>query len=109
VTDNRADLRIAEPISGGLSQLGTVGEDLTRGWPGPREKIKSLNAAMPWGDGHEGAAFALQYLAGGGPDQLLDDTDKVVEQIGEMAPRLRKTIGNSLSTDAALQASMRKA
>ncbi|SDH00835.1 hypothetical protein SAMN05421505_11092 [Sinosporangium album] len=105
---NKPDLRVAKPIATGLAQLEAAGTGLANRWPAIRDRIRALSAAEPWGDGAEATSFLTNYLANGGPDGLLHETDRLVKQVGDLAPRMRTTIANTLNADAANEASLRK-
>ncbi|MFC4120094.1 hypothetical protein [Nonomuraea zeae] len=104
--DDRADLHIREPISNSLNQWDAMAADLAAAWPGIAARIRALNAALPQGDGPDGASFTASYMAGGGPERFLRDTGDLIEEISGSGPLLRATVSNTLTTEQAIEAGL---
>ncbi|GGT04940.1 hypothetical protein ACFFV7_09480 [Nonomuraea spiralis] len=100
--DDRADVHIREPISNSLNQWDAMATDLAAAWPAIAARIRALNAARPQGDGPDGLSFSKQYLAGGGPERFLRDTDDLIKEISGSGPLLRATVSNTLTTEQAI-------
>ncbi|MFI7130806.1 hypothetical protein ACIBQ1_34305 [Nonomuraea sp. NPDC050153] len=102
-TGDPAELRISEPITSGLNQWDAMATDLSAAWPGIAARIRALNAAHPQGDGTDGMSFDVNYLAGGGPEKFLRETDELVKEISGSGPLLRATVSNTLTTEQAIE------
>ncbi|MFB4267854.1 hypothetical protein [Nonomuraea sp. GTA35] len=101
--DDRADLHIRGPISSSLNQWDAMATDLSAAWPGIAARIRALNAVHPQGDGADGASFDRRYLAGGGPERFLRDTEDLIKEISGSGPLLRATVTNTLTTEQAIE------
>ncbi|NUR82783.1 MAG: hypothetical protein HOY71_01705 [Nonomuraea sp.] len=106
MSDDRADIQISEPISSSLNQWDTMSTDLSEALPAILQRIRALNSTNPQGNGGDGRAFDRQYLAKGGPERFLRDTENLVKEISGSGPLLRTTVSNTLSTEQAIQAAM---
>ncbi|MGV9306408.1 MULTISPECIES: hypothetical protein [unclassified Nonomuraea] len=100
--DDRADVHIREPISNSLNQWDAMANNLSAAWPAIAARIRALNAARPQGDGPDGQSFSSRYLAGGGPERFLRDTDDLIKEISGSGPLLRATVSNTLTTEQAI-------
>ncbi|RSN14360.1 hypothetical protein DMB42_07540 [Nonomuraea sp. WAC 01424] len=100
--DDRADVHIREPISNSLNQWDAMATDLAAAWPAIAARIRALNAASPQGGGADGVSFSSSYLAGGGPERFLRDTEELVKEISGSGPLLRATVSNTLTTEQAI-------
>lgn len=101
--DDSADLYIREPISSSLQQWEAMAADLSAAWPGIAARIRALNAVHPQGDGADGVSFDRNYLAGGGPERFLRDTEDLIKEISGSGPLLRATVANTLTTEQAIE------
>ncbi|MEV4802557.1 hypothetical protein AB0K18_21290 [Nonomuraea sp. NPDC049421] len=99
---NEEGTEIVEPISTGISQFAFMAGDLDTAYRSDETELRGLLAAQIWGTGVAGTAFIRALEAGGGLDLWLDDTSALVQDINKMPAKLRKVVGNSLSTDAEL-------
>ncbi len=95
-------IEIAEPVSTGLTLFETMGGDLDTAHRPDEAELRGLLESRIWGTGMAGTAFFQAMQAGGGTERWLDDTDALVRDIRKTPAKLRRAIGNSLSTDQAL-------
>ncbi|MET8862316.1 hypothetical protein ABZW11_05090 [Nonomuraea sp. NPDC004580] len=99
---NEEGTEIVEPISTGISQFELMASDLDTAYRSDETELRGLLAAKIWGTGAAGTAFIRALEANGGLDLWLHDTGALVQDINKMPAKLRKAVGNSLSTDAEL-------
>ncbi|MFI6290921.1 hypothetical protein ACIBEJ_05010 [Nonomuraea sp. NPDC050790] len=107
--DEHADVRIREPINLSLNQWDAMAGDLSAAWPAVAARIRELNAANPQGDGPDGRSFDTRYMAGGGPERFLRDTEELIKEISGSGPLLRATVANTLNAEQAVELGLQNA
>ncbi|WP_336204536.1 hypothetical protein [Nonomuraea sp. LPB2021202275-12-8] len=93
-------------VDHGLSQWSTMAEDLERTLSGRIAQVVEALAAAPWGDGAEGKAFKAAHFRDGGPDHMLTQCAQIAKEIPDAGDRVRKSVDNTLRTDAAMRADL---
>ncbi|MGW7477819.1 hypothetical protein ACWGH8_04455 [Nonomuraea muscovyensis] len=95
-------VQIAELVSTGIAQFHIMAGDLDTAYRPDEAELRGLLASRVWGTGPAGIAFFQALQALGGPERWLDDTDALVRDINKTPTKLRRAVGNSLSTDDAV-------
>ncbi|MGW0802391.1 hypothetical protein [Nonomuraea sp. NPDC002799] len=96
--------QIVKPVVDyGLTQWGTMVEDVQRDTAGLVADVKAALAAAPWGGGAEGKAFSAAYFRDDGPTRMLTQCVTLLKEIADAGDRVRAAVDNTLQTDADIQ------
>ncbi|TYB64375.1 hypothetical protein FXF51_21930 [Nonomuraea sp. PA05] len=102
-TGDSADVHVRATITSSLNHWDAMAADLSASWPGIAARIRALNAVHPQGDGADGKSFDMNYLAGGGPEKFLRETEDLIKEISGSGPLLRATVTNTLTAEQAIE------
>ncbi|MEU1727535.1 hypothetical protein ACNF49_06880 [Actinomadura sp. ATCC 39365] len=96
--------QIIKPVvDSGISQWTTMAED----WEKESERLVAAVvealAAAPWGNGMEGRSFKDSHFRDDGPNRMLNQCVDLSKQLMDACGRLRASIDNTLSVDAAIE------
>lgn len=95
-------------VATGISVWADMATDLKKEWDAASSEIKGHVAAAPWGRGAEGQAFLRALMRTGGPLQMVESGKRTIDEIVKAGPTLRETIGNSVATDQAEAARIKR-
>ncbi|MEU8248779.1 hypothetical protein [Nonomuraea sp. NPDC048916] len=95
-------------VAAGINVWNDMATNLKKEWDAAASEIEGHVAAAPWGRGAEGIRFQEALMRSGGPLQMIRSGQRVIDQIVKAGPTLRDTIGNSVATNQAEAARIKK-
>ncbi|MEO3810489.1 hypothetical protein ABGB17_15935 [Sphaerisporangium sp. B11E5] len=83
-----------------ISRWDTAASGVTNAWSTGKQAVRQHTSRSPWGNDSAGQAFKAAYFgSGGGPEQMIRDGDRIIEDVGLLGEKVRTAVTRTKDTD----------